>query len=206
MIAHFSTVMVFIGAGILALQVLGVDPVYVISSAGFVGFALAISGQEIIRNLLSGTIALLEDRYAVSDEVTFTVGGTDTSGTVDLIGATSVRLRTSSGATWHTGHSSIESVTNYSQIAASAEIIVPTHRWAEVEDEATRRLTTASNDIGLTGVVFLPDLATQLHPTGVTSVTVRSNRPLTDDQKDLVHERLTQKSRQAIRPTSRQDV
>lgn len=63
--------------------------------------------------------------------------------------------------------------------------------WADVEDDAARRLSEATNDVGLTGVVFLPELNAQHHPTGVASVTVRTNRPLSDDQKDIVKERLS---------------
>ncbi len=192
MLGHFTSLVIAVAAALMGLQLLGVNPVYAISSAGFLGFALAISGQEIIRNLLSGTMALLEDRYAVGDEVTFMVSGTEFTGTVDLMGATSVRLRTTDGATWHAGHGTIECVINASQIAASVEIIVPTTQWEDIEDDAVRRLTQASNDVGLTGVVFLPELAAQIHPTGATSVTIRSNRPLTADQRDLVRHRLTE--------------
>ncbi len=191
MLAHFSSVVIAIGTVLVGLQILGLDPVYAISSAGFVGLAFALSGQEIIRNLLSGTMALLEDRYAVGDVVVFNVGGNEVCGTVDLMGATSVRVRTSDGATWHAGHGAIDSVRNSSQTAAASNIIIPTAQWADVEDGAARRLAHATNDIGLTGVVFLPELATQLHPTGVTTVTVKTNRPLTADQRDLVQERLT---------------
>lgn len=190
MIGHYVTTVVFIGAALVGLQVVGVDPVYAISSAGFVGLALALSGQGLIRDVLSGTMALLEDRYAVGDQVMISIAGTEVRGTIDLIGPASLRVRTDDGATWHAGHAAIECVTNFSQLPASAEITMSTAHWVDVEDVAAQRLTTASNDIGLTGVVFLPDLATQQHPAGVTTVTVRTNRPLTDDQKCLVRDRL----------------
>ncbi len=190
MFGHFVTTIILLGTVLLALQILGVDPVYAISSAGFVGVAIALSGQDIIKNLLAGTMALLEDRYAVGDQVTITTASNEISGTIDLMGVASVRLRTEAGATWHAGHSTIDGVTNYSQLAASSDLAIPTLRWQDVEDDASRRLTTASNDVGLTGVVFLPELSSQEHPTGVTTVTVRSNRPLTDEQKQLVQHRL----------------
>lgn len=190
MLGHFVTSLIFLGAALLGLQVLGVDPVYAISSAGFIGLAIALSGQDIIKNLMAGTMALLEDRYAVGDQVSVTMSGTEVSGTIDLMGPASIRVRTDEGATWHAGHSAIDSVTNFSQLAASSEIAIPTTQWHHVEGDASQRLKSASNDVGLTGVIFLPDLAAQNHPTGVTTVTVRSNRPLTDDQKQLVHERL----------------
>lgn len=190
MLGHFVTCVIFLGATLLGLHVLGVDPVYAISSAGFIGLAIALSGQEIIKNLLAGTMALLEDRYAVGDQVTVMMSGTEVAGTIDLMGPASIRVRTTEGATWHAGHSAIDSVTNFSQIASSSEIAIPTTQWNHVEDDASQRLKSASNDVGLTGVIFLPDLAARSHPTGVTTVTVRSNRPLSDDQKRLVHERL----------------
>ncbi len=200
MLGHFVTSVIFLGAALLGLHVLGVDPVYAISSAGFVGVAIALSGQDIIKNLMAGTMALLEDRYAVGDQVSVTMAGNEVSGTIDLMGPASIRVRTDAGATWHAGHSAIDSVTNFSQLAASSEIAIPTTQWNHVEDDASQRLKSASNDIGLTGVIFLPDLATQNHPTGVTTVTVRSNRPLSDGQKQLVHERLAAAPESRITP------
>lgn len=191
MFGHFVTGLIFLGAGLLGLQVLGVDPVYAISSAGFIGVAIALSGQDIIKNLIAGTVAILEDRYAVGDQVSVTLSGNEVSGTIDLMGPASIRVRTDAGATWHAGHASIDSVTNFSQLAASWEIAIPTTQWNEVEDDASQRLKSASNDVGLTGVIFLPDLAAQDHPAGMTTLTVRSNRPLTDPQKLLVHDRLS---------------
>jgi small conductance mechanosensitive channel len=190
MLGHIVTSLIFIGAALLGLHVLGVDPVYAISSAGFIGVALALSGQDIIKNLLAGTMALLEDRYAVGDQVTVTMSGNEVAGTIDLMGPASIRLRTVDGATWHAGHSAIDSVTNFSQIASSSEIAIPTAHWNDVEDDASQRLKSASNDVGLTGVIFLPHLAARNHPTAVTTVTERSNRPLSDNQKRLVHQRL----------------
>lgn len=190
MLGHFVTSLILVGAVLFGLQIVGVDPVYAISSAGFVGLAIALSGQDIIKNLMAGTMALLEDRYAVGDQVTVSVAGIEVSGTIDLMGTASIRLRTDSGATWHAGHASIDSVTNFSQLAASSEIAIETSLWNHVEDKASSRIKTASNDVGLTGIVFLPELAAQDHPTGVTTVTVRSNRPLTTDQKQLLRTRL----------------
>jgi hypothetical protein len=190
MFGHVVTALLFVTATLLALHLVGVDPVYAISSAGFVGLAVALSAQDLVRNLIAGTVALLEDRYAVGDEVTVRVSGTELRGVIDLAGAASLRLRGEHGETVHVGHAAIESVVNHSQLPASAEIGVATDRWTDVEDAASQRLAAASNDVGLTGVVFLPELTAQPHPAGMTTVTVKSNRPLTDDQKSLVRDRL----------------
>ena len=190
MFGHIVTSIIFVGTGFVGLQLFGVDPVYVISSAGFLGLAIALSCQEIIRNLLLGTMALLEDRYAVGDDVLLSVNGNEVRGIVDLMGPASLRLRTLDGATWHSGHSSIDSVTNFSQVAATAELLVPTDQWQGVQDVAPKRLAAASNDVGLAGVIFLPELVAMPYSTDLTSVQVKSNKPLSDGQKESLQQRL----------------
>ena len=182
MLGHLVTVCIFAGALLVALDILGVDAVVMISSAGFLGVALALSGQELIRNLITGTVALFEDRYAVGDEVMLRVSGQDVQGTVDLVGAASIRLRTAGGATWHAGHSTIECVTNLSQLPATHDIVVSTPRWEAAEVDARERLVAASNDIGLTGIVFLGDIDSYGHPSGTTTLKVKANRPLSEPQ------------------------
>lgn len=190
MFGHVVTGVIFVVAFVVALHVVGVDPLFAISSAGFVGLAIALSGQDLIKNLLAGTVALLEDRYAVGDEVVVRVSGADLQGTIDLMGAASIRLRTPAGATMHVAHGMVESVTNLSQMPAVRALEVPTEEWARQQDSAVDRLAAASNDVGLTGVVFLGDVEAYDHPSGTTTVRVRSNLPLSDEQTDRVRERL----------------
>ena len=200
MIGHLVTVGIFAIAGLVALELVGVDPVFAISSAGFIGFALAISAQDLVKDFLGGTRALLEDRYAVGDDVILRVSGTEVRGSVDLIGAASVRLRTSDGATWHAGHHAVESVTNLSQLPTVSDIDLPLDVWAAADERAASdRLAGASNDVGLTGVVFLRDI--EAHEDGsvgdggssdgdTVTVRVKSNRPLTEPETEIVRSRL----------------
>jgi small-conductance mechanosensitive channel len=194
MLGHMVTVVIFAVATLASLALLGVSPVVAISSAGFVGFAIAISGQHLANDVIAGTRALLEDRYAAGDEVILRIAGTDVRGTVDLIGSASVRLRTLDGATWHAGHASIESVTNLSQLPAVSDIEIPIDAWEQADQrDAIDRLASASNDVGLTGVVFLRDIETH-EPDGADSdtitVRVKSNRPLTVPEEDIVRAKL----------------
>ena len=92
-LGHLVTVVIFVFATFAALEILGVDLAFAISSAGFVGLAIALSAQDLVKDFLGGTRALLEDRYAVGDEVVLRVSGTEVRGTVDLIGSASIRLR-----------------------------------------------------------------------------------------------------------------
>jgi small-conductance mechanosensitive channel len=198
MLGHLVTVVIFMFAIFAALEILGVNLAFAISSAGFVGLAIALSAQDFVKDFLGGTRALLEDRYAVGDEVVLRVSGTEVRGTVDLIGSASIRLRTPDGATWHAGHHSIEAVTNLSQLPAVSDISVPIEEWARADEgAAAERLADASNDVGLTGVVFLRDIETHEcdDETAVDTVTVRvkTNRPLSTPETDLVRSKLLER-------------
>ncbi len=125
------------------------------------------------------------------------VSGTDVRGTVDLIGSASIRLRTSDGATWHAGHHSIEAVSNLSQLPAVSDIEVPLDEWAQADESAVvERLAEASNDVGLTGVVFLRDIETHEPDTDlesdadVVTVRVKTNRPLSTPETEIVRSKL----------------
>ena len=206
MFGHVVTIFVFVLTGLLALNLAGVDAAFAISSAGFIGFAIAISAQDVVKDFLAGTRVLLEDRYAVGDEVTMVVGGNEVVGVVDLIGAASVRLRTIDGTTWHAGHHAIESVSNRSQLPTVTSIAVPVDEWNSTDSAAAAgRLAEASNDVGLTGVVFVRDIEThapdpeladlvEAHPSAqhddTVTVSVKTNRPLSPPQADIVRDRL----------------
>ena len=195
MLGHVVTAAIFTACTFLSLELLGVDAVFVISSAGFIGVAIALSGQDLVKDFLAGTRALLEDRYAVGDEVVLRVAGTEVRGTVDLVGTASVRLRTADGSTWHSGHAAVDAVTNLSQLPAVSDIAVPLDDWASADERsAIDRLADASNDIGLTGVVFLRDIETHEPDddpaTDTVTVRVKSNRPLSLPEAELVRARM----------------
>ncbi len=195
MLGHLVTVGIFTVCTFVSLELLGVDAVFVISSAGFIGVAIALSGQDLVKDFLAGTRALLEDRYAVGDDVILRVAGTEVRGTVDLVGTASVRLRTSDGSTWHSGHAAVDAVTNLSQLPSVSDIAVPIDDWSTAhESAAAERLAVASNDIGLTGVVFLRDIEAHEpddeRDTSTVNVRIKSNRPLSVSEADLVRARL----------------
>jgi len=197
MLGRLVTVVIWLFATFVALELLGVNLAFAISSAGFIGVAIALSAQDLVKDFLGGTRALLEDRYAVGDDVILRLSGTEVHGTVDLIGSTSVRLRTSEGAAWHAGHHSIEAVTNLSQLPSVSEIEVPVGEWARVDEPAAvERLAEASNDVGLTGVVFLRDIETHEAPVDdestadTVTVRVKTNRPLSTPETEIVRSKL----------------
>jgi small-conductance mechanosensitive channel len=180
MLGHLVTAGIFGLCGIAALELMGVSVVFAVSSAGFIGVAIALSGQDLVKD--------------VGDDVVLHVGGHDVHGTVDLVGSASVRLRTPDGATWHAGHNAIESVTNLSQLPAVSDVSLPVDEWARADrDAAVERLAGSSNDVGLTGVVFVRDIETHEETApvdGTVTVRVKSNRPLDAPQTDVVRDRL----------------
>ena len=128
------------------------------------------------------------------------MSGNEVRGTVDLIGSASIRLRTPDGATWHAGHHSVDSVTNLSQLPAVSDIEVPLDDWARADEgAAVERLAVASNDVGLTGVVFLRDIETHEPETDgdvaadTVTVRVKTNRPLSSPETEIVRNKLLER-------------
>jgi hypothetical protein len=194
LIGRLVTFCAFSVALLFGLDRLGINLVLVISSAGFLGLALAMSGQGIIKDVLAGTRAMVEDRYAIGDRVTAHVGGSEITGTVDFLAAASVRILTECGATCHVGHDEIDYLVNHSQTPTPTKLTLPADRWREVEPAAAERLAAASNDIGLTGVVFVADIVGPgdevEQEAGEVEVEVNANRPLTRAQEEIVRQRL----------------
>jgi hypothetical protein len=90
----------------------------------------------------------------------------------------------------------VEAVTNLSQLPAVSDIEVPLEEWAAADEhDAVERLTDASNDVGLTGVVFLRDIEThepdeQRSSTDTVTVRVKTNRPLSSPETEIVRAKL----------------
>ncbi len=116
MLARIASLVITISALLIILRILELNPLVLVSSAGFLGAGVAIGGQALIKDWLTGLMVLLEDRYAVGDDVTVRVGGQDVSGRVETLTSAALRIRLTEGSTWHAGHGSVESVTNHSQL------------------------------------------------------------------------------------------
>jgi small conductance mechanosensitive channel len=184
-------------AVLLISSLLGVDPVVMVSSAGFVGAGIAVGGQAIIKDWLTGLLVLLEDRYAIGDRVTLRVGGEDVTGAVESLNGAGVRLRLDDGSTWHVGHGAVDSVTNRSQQLVSQLIDLPDGVRERLDpNDIDRALSVASHDLGLTDVVLVADvLAEGGREHGQAGLTILASRPLNRRQHDLVSHRLTELGR-----------
>src|SRR6266545_4804604 len=66
---NLSSVVIWLLAAILVLQVLGVRLGPLLAGAGVVGLAIGVGAQQMVRDFLAGIAMLLEDQYGVGDVV-----------------------------------------------------------------------------------------------------------------------------------------
>jgi small-conductance mechanosensitive channel len=98
------------------------------ASAGFVGLAIAVSAQQMVRDFLAGIAMLLEDQYGVGDVID--VG--PATGEVERVGLRTTRLRAVDGVVWHVRNGEIERVGNYSRDWARVLLDVEVARGADL--------------------------------------------------------------------------
>ncbi len=102
---------------IMALRVLGVDPVPLVTAAGVAGLAIGFGAQKLVRDVISGFFILLENQFAIGE--TITIAGV--TGTVCDVGLRTTRLRDAQGRLFIFPNGDIASVCNHSR----GELTVP---------------------------------------------------------------------------------
>jgi moderate conductance mechanosensitive channel len=117
--SSLSTV-VWIAVLIAGAGVLGVDLAPVIAGAGLAGVALVFGAQSLIRDLLAGLFILLEDHFAIGDEVDLG----EAVGTVEKMTFRVTVLRDLDGTVWHVRNGQIDRVGNLSQVWSGAMVDV----------------------------------------------------------------------------------
>ena len=195
MVNHLVSLVIWVVAAIVAFHLLEVDPAFFLSSAGFLGAALAIGGQHKVNDYLTGLSVHFEDRYGVGDEVIAAVGWTEpVRGIVDHVGLFSTRLR-DTGSTVHVPNSSLSVVRNLSQEACrtTLRVRVSDDHGAEMAPSLLRGLAGSA---GLTDVVFIGDLEANGVSTGEVDVEVATSRNLGETERD----RLVRRAEAALRP------
>jgi len=114
---------IWIVAGIMGLQVLGVNTAALLTAAGVGGLAIGFGAQNLVRDFLSGFFILAEDQIRVGDVVT--INGT--TGTVQAINPRTTVLRDLSGTVHIFPNGLIETVSNLTKEWARSviEVSVP---------------------------------------------------------------------------------
>lgn len=111
LIKSISKYFVYFGAGIAALDTIGIDPAPILAGAGIIGLAVGLGAQNLINDIVSGFFILFENYYLVGDYIE-----TDTaSGYVEAIELRTTRIRHIYGQVYILRNGDITSITNYSK-------------------------------------------------------------------------------------------
>ena len=102
-------VVIFYAVGIVwTLDSLGVPTGSVLAGSAIIGLAISFGSQNVVRDLVNGTLILLEDQYAVGDVVTIDTEG----GLVENLNLRITQLRSGNGELITIPNSSITKVKN----------------------------------------------------------------------------------------------
>ena len=102
---------IWIVALFMLLGELGLNLGPLIASAGFIGVALGLGAQTVVRDVLSGILMLIEDQFGVGDEIEVL----DVKGKVEKVGLRIVTVRASDGTLWYLRNGEILKIGNRSQ-------------------------------------------------------------------------------------------
>jgi small-conductance mechanosensitive channel len=188
MLNHLLSLVMWIVIAIVAFHLLDVDAAFFLSSAGFLGAAVAIGGQHKVNDYLTGLSVHFEDRYGVGDEIVVEVGWREpVHAVVDHVGLFSTRLRDAE-STLHFPNSALAQLRNVSQEATTTTLRLAVDAAPEVGQvaDAIRGLAGSAD---LTDVVFLGDIAAYQPNTGEVAIDVRTLRPLDERETAVLAER-----------------
>ena len=106
------TTIAIVSIGFLVLLYsLGIPIAPVLAGAGLAGLAISLASQDLLKDIINGTLILLEDRYAVGDVIS--VGGI--TGLVEKMNLRLTQIRDIKGTLSTIPHAAIEIVQNHSK-------------------------------------------------------------------------------------------
>jgi len=184
MLHQLTSFVLWIIAVIAVFNVLNLDAAFFLSSAGFLGAAIAIGGQHRVGDYLTGLAVLLEDRFGVGDEIEVSLGwDKPVRATVEHVGMITTRLR-DGNSTFHIPHSKLEVVRNLSQEPVRESL------QFDVSSSNAARVGTTVRDLagtkGLTTVLFIDEIQAAGTEGDRVELNVRTTRPLTNTERELL--------------------
>jgi len=183
MLHQLTSFVLWIIATIAVFNVLRIEATFFLSSAGFIGAALAIGGQHRVSDYLTGLSVLLEDRFGVGDEIEANIGwDKPVRATVEHVGVITTRLR-DGNSTFHVPHSRIDVVRNLSQEPVRESLQIDTANGDAARVSSTVRNLAGTK--GLTTVLFVDEIQAAGAGDRV-ELNVRTTRPLTDAERELL--------------------
>ena len=116
-----ASVVIIIGAGLLAFQEAGVDIKTVLGGAAILGVAFAFGAQNLMRDYFTGIMIILEDQYELGDLIT--IGSV--TGTVEKVNMRTTVLRDFEGRVHFIPNGEIKAVTNRTYVWGRALLRIP---------------------------------------------------------------------------------
>jgi small conductance mechanosensitive channel len=118
------------GAILLILSQLGIPLTPILAGAGILSLAISLGSQRLIADLISGTLILIEDQYAIGDFVNL---NDNAYGKVERLNLRCTSLRNRQGNLITLSNSDIKQVNNLSKDWARAKLYIPVHSSADVD-------------------------------------------------------------------------
>ncbi|MDR0504607.1 MAG: mechanosensitive ion channel family protein [Bifidobacteriaceae bacterium] len=106
-----TTVIVWVIAGVLVLERLGVNVAVLVTSLGVAGVGFGLGAQSLIKDWIAGLFMILEDQFGIGDEID--IG--PAVGTVVHVSLRVTTLRDQAGALWYIPNGTITRIGNHSQ-------------------------------------------------------------------------------------------
>ncbi len=111
LIQSFSKYVIYIGACLLALYELGIDPTPILAGAGILGLTIGLGAQKLVNDMVSGFFLLFEGSLLTGDYVR--IG--EAEGIIEGVQLRMTRLRDNSGRLHLIRNGNIETIINYSR-------------------------------------------------------------------------------------------
>jgi small conductance mechanosensitive channel len=139
-----TTGLAIIGAilGLQFLEAMGVNVGPLLTSAGVAGVAIGLAAQNLVKDMLNGTMILVEDQFNVGDVIT--VAGL--TGTVETMTLRKTTVRGGDGTLYVIPNSQITTVANQSVGFTNATINVSVDFSAD-PNKVMEILTTVANEV-----------------------------------------------------------
>ena len=120
-LARLVRLVVWVIAGLLVLNELGVNLAPLLAGAGVVGVALGLGAQSLVKDMVAGLFIIGEDQYGVGDIVDLGPA----SGVVEEVNLRATRLRGADGTVWWVPNGQIQRVGNTTMEYSRAMVDIP---------------------------------------------------------------------------------
>jgi len=149
LISSLLRYVVYFVAGVMALQMLGVDVTAILAGAGIAGLAIGFGAQSLVQDIIAGFFTLFDAEYMVGDYVE--VAGTE--GTVEAITLRETSVRRRDGALAIIPNGEIKQVINYSKRFVRAVVDVGVSYEGDLE-----RALAVLEQVGRDAGADIPDI------------------------------------------------